>query len=364
MALVGYGTEKKRLTESLGPPAEAAAATSAIVVDGDGVEGHLLDAVRDAIALVEAAPAGKPGAPRRKLVVVFSDGVDANMEAPAYESVGNRALAAHVVIDTIGWAPFESRTLRALATLARKSRGTARTCSGPGQIAPRFDSLMAELDAEYVVAFTAPEQLADGRVHAFQVTIDGVPPIYSDELRAPLPQATQGDPDRLRRQLRICAGVALVVLAVALLLLLLLGRRRSGSARVDAAPPAEPVAAPDPQPDPSAPRKTLALAAMAHSPFPVGWFVGTRGRACDHTFKLDGARVLVGSDGSCGLRLDDESISSRHCEVHRADSGFRLLDLGATNGVFVNGRRAHEHDLVDNDVVTLGRVELKFKCVE
>jgi hypothetical protein len=271
MALIGYGTEKKRLTDALGPPAEAAAATSAIAVDGAGVEGHLLEAVRDAITLVEAAPAGKPGAPRRKLVVVFSDGVDANMEAPAFESAANRALTAHVVIDTIGWAPYENRTLRALATLARKSRGTARTCAGPGEIVPRFDSLVAELDGEYAITFQAPEQWTDGRMHNFQVTVDGEPPIYSDEQRALLPQATQRDPDVLRRQLRLCAIVALVVLALGLLVLVVYLRRRHGDATTEP-PSAEPSApAPEAQPAASMPRKTVALAAaLSHGAFPVG----------------------------------------------------------------------------------------------
>jgi hypothetical protein len=203
-------------------------------------------------------------------------------------------------------------------------------------------------------------------MHNFQVTVDGEPPIYSDEQRALLPQATQRDPGVLRRQLRLCAIVALVVLALGLLVLVVYLRRRHGDAAAEP-PSAEPASAPAPaaQPAASVPRKTVALAAaLSHGAFPVGWFWGTRGGARDRTFKLESGHVLVGSDAACSLRIDDDAISARHCEVRRVDGGFRLLDLGATNGVLVNGRRAREHELVDNDVVTLGRTELKFKCVD
>jgi pSer/pThr/pTyr-binding forkhead associated (FHA) protein len=112
------------------------------------------------------------------------------------------------------------------------------------------------------------------------------------------------------------------------------------------------------------PRKTLALDRAGGKAFPVGWLVGTNGRCRDWTFKLDGERVLIGCGAECGVRLDDDSISTRHCEVRRDEGRFRLSDLGATNGVFVNGKRSREHELIDNDLVTLGRVELRFKCVE
>jgi pSer/pThr/pTyr-binding forkhead associated (FHA) protein len=43
--------------------------------------------------------------------------------------------------------------------------------------------------------------------------------------------------------------------------------------------------------------------------------------------------------------------------------GFSLLDKGSTNGVIVNSRRVPIHDLVDNDVFTLGKTDFKFKSI-
>jgi hypothetical protein len=367
MALVGYGTDKQRLTESLGAPSDAASAASTMTIDSEAVELHLLDSVRYGLGLLESAPPPSPHEPaRRKLVVVFSDGVDIDMEPTAFDSLGTRALTAHVVVATIGYAPFEGRTLKPLATLARKARGTARTAASARQIAPRFSALIDELNGQYVVTFNVARADADGKTHSFQATVDPDHPVYSDEMTTALPKPTYVDRETRLRGLWICALVSLaIVLAVVGIIIARRARATPAPAVVDAAEEVAPAAAP--YVASAVARKTMALAAGGSddsSPFPVGWLVGTSGRELDRTFKIDGARAVIGAGPECEVRLDDDSISARHCEVRLYDGRFRLFDLGATNGVFVNGKRAREHELIDNDVVILGRCQLKFKCVE
>ena len=50
-------------------------------------------------------------------------------------------------------------------------------------------------------------------------------------------------------------------------------------------------------------------------------------------------------------------------EIRQAPEGFKLVDLGATNGVLVNDKKVREHFLVDNDAFRLGRSEFKFKAI-
>src|SRR5688572_21144463 len=69
MALLGYAAETKRLSE-LGSPADAESAAKNMAVDTEGVEVHMLDAVRTAIDLLNAAPKTE-----RKLIILFSDGI-------------------------------------------------------------------------------------------------------------------------------------------------------------------------------------------------------------------------------------------------------------------------------------------------
>jgi pSer/pThr/pTyr-binding forkhead associated (FHA) protein len=39
------------------------------------------------------------------------------------------------------------------------------------------------------------------------------------------------------------------------------------------------------------------------------------------------------------------------------------MDKGSTNGTMVLGKRVQAHELVDNDVFTLGKTDFKFKSI-
>ena len=58
----------------------------------------------------------------------------------------------------------------------------------------------------------------------------------------------------------------------------------------------------------------------------------------------DGGRVALGDEPAvigrmpdCAVPLSDPQVSRRHAEVRRDDFGFRVVDLGSTNGTQVNG---------------------------
>ena len=73
------------------------------------------------------------------------------------------------------------------------------------------------------------------------------------------------------------------------------------------------------------------------------------------------AGVTVGKASDNNIVIDDPSISGHHCEFQGNAIGFKLSDLGSTNGTFVNDKRVTSHDLVDNDNVKLGKVRFKYK---
>ena len=57
----------------------------------------------------------------------------------------------------------------------------------------------------------------------------------------------------------------------------------------------------------------------------------------------------------------DAHLSRRHAEVRLTDAGVILLDLGSTNGTWLNDRRITDAEpLTDGDVVRLGRTELRY----
>ncbi len=48
---------------------------------------------------------------------------------------------------------------------------------------------------------------------------------------------------------------------------------------------------------------------------------------------------LIGRGGDCDLRLPGPGISRHHCMIRVAPDGAMLVDLGSSNGTYLNGQR-------------------------
>ncbi|NOY81095.1 MAG: FHA domain-containing protein [Kiritimatiellaeota bacterium] len=76
-------------------------------------------------------------------------------------------------------------------------------------------------------------------------------------------------------------------------------------------------------------------------------------------FRLD-ADLVIGSAAACGIVLDGEYVSHKHCVLRKVPEGWLLEDQGSTNGVFVNGKKVERRILLDGDVIQIGRFTLTF----
>lgn len=70
--------------------------------------------------------------------------------------------------------------------------------------------------------------------------------------------------------------------------------------------------------------------------------------------------LSIGRLPECTITLNDPNVSRRHAEIRPSGAGYRITDLGSTNGTLVNGRRIHEHQLADGDVLTFGATQITF----
>lgn len=69
--------------------------------------------------------------------------------------------------------------------------------------------------------------------------------------------------------------------------------------------------------------------------------------------ELASPQIQIGRLGA-DLNLADGKVSSLHCELRLTPEGYRLRDLGSTNGTYVNGQRIQRQNITFSDDVRLG----------
>lgn len=70
--------------------------------------------------------------------------------------------------------------------------------------------------------------------------------------------------------------------------------------------------------------------------------------------------VTVGKLPTNDLQLNDNSVSRYHCKFVRTKGGYKIIDLGSTNGTFIDGKKIKEKILAEGENISIGRTTLKF----
>jgi two-component system, cell cycle response regulator len=78
--------------------------------------------------------------------------------------------------------------------------------------------------------------------------------------------------------------------------------------------------------------------------------------------KLERPQTVLGRSSEAGFQVEDDGISRKHAQVVRSGEGqFQLVDLGSTNGTYLNGLRVSTARLCDGDRIQIGsNTVLKF----
>ena len=118
------------------------------------------------------------------------------------------------------------------------------------------------------------------------------------------------------------------------------------------------VAEPEPQPaQPARETSSPASPTVAHvapQPPPPELVLDVDGRP----YPVSSAVTVIGRGVDTDVMLDDAGVSRRHAEITILDGRARVVDLGSTNGTFVDGERIHAGSLSDGSVITVGRTRI------
>jgi len=78
-------------------------------------------------------------------------------------------------------------------------------------------------------------------------------------------------------------------------------------------------------------------------------------------YAVERPHSVFGRSSESDWTLQDDSMSKLHAAVEVGAQGVRIVDLGSTNGTYVNGARNERADLKHGDRVRLG--EHVFQCL-
>lgn len=75
---------------------------------------------------------------------------------------------------------------------------------------------------------------------------------------------------------------------------------------------------------------------------------------------LEKDRFVIGRKPSNEMQIDDTSVSKEHAVILTVGNDQILEDLDSTNGTLVNGVKIKKHILQNNDVIEIGRYQLRY----
>jgi hypothetical protein len=81
-------------------------------------------------------------------------------------------------------------------------------------------------------------------------------------------------------------------------------------------------------------------------------------------YSLNAASIVLGRSSEADILVDDTGVSRRHLEIRTTNGTTEAVDLGSTNGSYVNGHKVvGSVDLTDGSTITMGRTKIIFRLL-
>ncbi len=81
-------------------------------------------------------------------------------------------------------------------------------------------------------------------------------------------------------------------------------------------------------------------------------------------YSLNAPSIVLGRSSEADILIDDTGVSRRHLEIRTGPGLAQAIDLGSTNGSYVNGQKiVGSSDLTDGSTITMGRSKIIFRLM-
>ncbi len=81
-------------------------------------------------------------------------------------------------------------------------------------------------------------------------------------------------------------------------------------------------------------------------------------------YSLNAASIVLGRSSEADILIDDTGVSRKHLEIRTAGGVSTAVDLGSTNGSYVDGHRIQgTAALRDGSTITMGRTQITFRIL-
>lgn len=77
-------------------------------------------------------------------------------------------------------------------------------------------------------------------------------------------------------------------------------------------------------------------------------------------FVLDKGTVTIGRTSKNDIVIDNLSVSSLHASISYTDDAVVIEDMNSTNGITVNDIKINRHNLLDGDIIAIGKHQILF----
>jgi len=282
--------------------------------------------------------------PRRRLIVVMSDGKDRYLENTSLldkritDIVDIAGTAGNAKIYALGYTLDLPDPLVHLNTLAQKTGGIYRNLSevdSEDGLATELEKLSREIKNQYVMTFKPADYSGSDKPVNFRLEMktSAGPGKYI----SPTPINWPPKPTDWMKYVIIALvaiGSLLGVFLIFKLIKSILAKRAN-----------RPVAVVEEE--------------VYTGPY-KGKLTCTGGAYAGAEFFLTEDVTTIGSIAGNTIVIQETGLSKRHAGIKIEDMRFELADFGSTNGTFVNGNKITKQFLRDSDKVRIGDCELKF----